>query len=186
MGFLVNSETRHTLIFIIKFDTHALLPERFPSKMFCTHASAPRAHTRNRNAAQKSPLHACLEDRGECLAPFFSRSVDGVGIGTLYDEMLRATPDLPLVAPCKGRLVYLDASRPPDLAVAVGGGSFTVLNEFLLNARTSRRLTRDRGLTGYTAHIAPCTQIFTPHAQALDHCPPPVIKSRPPRPPAPP
>ena len=36
------------------------------------------------------------------LSAFFSRSVDGVGIGTLYDEMLRATPDLPLVAPCKG------------------------------------------------------------------------------------
>ena len=116
------------------------------------------------------------------LSAFFSRSVDGVGIGTLYDEMLRATPDLPLVAPCKGRLVSRRV-RPPDLA---GGVSFTVLNEFLLNARTSRRLTRDRGLTGYTAHIAPCTQIFTPHAQALDHCPPPVIKGRPPRPPAPP
>ena len=68
------------------------------------------------------------------LSAFFSRSVDGVGIGTLYDEMLRATPDLPLVAPCKGRLVYLDASDLPTWPVAVGPSRY-LMNSYLMQGR---------------------------------------------------
>ena len=123
-----------------------------------------------------------LEDRGECLAPFL---VDRSMAWESEHCMTRCCVPHPTSRSSLHARASRLSTRPTSRRLAGGRGSFTVLNEFLLNARTSRRLTRDRGLTGYTAHIAPCTQIFTPHAQALDHCPPLLLKVAPLAPPRP-
>ena len=97
------------------------------------------------------------------------RSVlDGVGFGIP-----------PLVAPCKG----VSTLRRSRLGVACVT-YLCVMNSYLMQGRLDTP-TRDRGLSGYTAQrcTAPGTQIFTPHAQALDHCPPPCYEKSPPSPP---
>ena len=159
--------------------------------MFCTHASAPRAHTRNRNAAQKSPLHACLEDRGECLAPFL---VDRSMAWESEHCMTRCCVPHPTSRSSLHARASRLSTRPTsrlDGVACIGGVSFTVLMITLMNSYSieckdiSTSDPRPRADRLHSTHSSMYTDLYTSCTSSRP-LPPPVIKSRPPRPPAPP